>query len=111
MEDTSTGQVELAVSDFSQLGSLQEVLSATPGVTVTRTPGGFERGQLGAFDVLTLIAGSSSLVAAVKVLPEFIRSRRSSVHITITVKGESRVLDADNVAEVMPIIERLLDGG
>jgi membrane-associated two-gene conflict system component 1 (EACC1) len=104
-----TQQVTLSVSDHSQLRPLQELLRQVPELSVLRTPGRPERGELGALDVLTVVAGSSSLVAAVKVLPEFIRSRRTSLSVTITTKGESRTLEANNVAEVMPIIERLIN--
>lgn len=49
-------------------------------------------------------------MAAIKVLPEFLRSRKTGLSITMTVKGERFNLTATNVDEVMPILERLLDG-
>jgi hypothetical protein len=60
-------------------------------------------------DVLTIAASSSALIAAIKILPEFIRSRRSGFHIDVTVKGKSFTIDASNVGDVLPILERLLD--
>jgi hypothetical protein len=104
-----TQQITLDVSDYSQLGSLQELLHQPPEVNVLRTPGTSERGELGALDVLTVVAGSSGLLTVVRMLPEFIRSRRSNLCVTITVKGESRTLNAENITEVTPILERLLD--
>jgi len=59
--------------------------------------------------VLAIVASSSSLIAAVKALPEFLRSRRSGVAITMRCKGEPLMLTATNIDEVMPILERLLD--
>jgi hypothetical protein len=42
-------------------------------------------------------------------LPAFLRSRRSSLEITTTVKGKPFIITATNIDEVMPIVERLLD--
>ena len=109
--DVGTGEsggIDISVSDNAELGSLQEFLSWTPDVCVLRIarPGA---GEQGALDLLTVLAGSSGLVAALKVIPEFLRSRRTGLLITTTVKGKQLTLDATNVDEVMPILERLLD--
>jgi hypothetical protein len=57
-----------------------------------------------------VLAGSSgvAVVAAIKTLPDFIRSRRSGFRIETTVHGRPFVLDATNVDDVMPILEQLL---
>jgi len=101
--------VEVAVSDYAQIGSLQSWLSSSPGVQVLRSPGTAGAGEMGALDVLTVVAGSSGLVAALRMIPEFLRSRRSGLSITVTVKGEKFAVTASNVKDVMPILERLLD--
>lgn len=105
--------ISLSVSDQSQLPSLRYWLRGQQDVEVTVTPGTPGRGEQGAIDVLTLIASSGSLIAAIKILPEFIRSRRSHFRIEITANGEQLSLIASNVAtnidEVMPILERLLN--
>jgi membrane-associated two-gene conflict system component 1 (EACC1) len=111
MISSSSGErheVELAVSDPAQLSSLRDWLRGQPDVSVAVTPGTPGPGEQGALDVLTVLAGSSGLVAAIKVLPEFIRSRRSGFRIEATVRGEKLVLDATNVDEVLPVLERLL---
>ena len=100
--------IGLAVSDQAQLSSLRDWLRGTPGVAVSVVPGTPGVGEQGALDVLSVVAGSSGLVAAIKVLPEFIRSRRSSFRIETTVRGEKLILDATNVDEVLPILDRLL---
>jgi hypothetical protein len=82
-----------------------------PGVDVAVTPGTPGPGELGVLDVLVVLAGSSGVVGAIRTLPAFIRSRRSGIRIETTVDGQPFVLDATNVDEVMPILERLLDGG
>jgi Effector Associated Constant Component 1 len=104
-----SGCIELTVSDYAQIGSLQEWLCQTPNVQIQRIVGHPGAGQQGALDVLAVLAGSSSLVAALKVIPDFLRSRRSGLSITTTVKGKQFILDATNIDEVMPILERLLD--
>jgi hypothetical protein len=101
-------RLEFAVSEQSQLIPLRDWLSAQPDVEVAVTPGTPGPGEQGALDVLTVVAGSSGLVAAIKVLPEFIRSRRSTVRIETTVRDEKFILDATNVEDVLPIIDRLL---
>jgi hypothetical protein len=103
-------RAELRVSDQAQLGPLREFLRAVrPDVRVSLFPGQPEPGEQGALDFLAVIASSSGLVAAVKVLPEFLRSRKTGLSITMTVKGEPFTLTATNVDDVIPIMERLLD--
>jgi hypothetical protein len=102
---------ELSVSDYAQLGSLAEYLRlAVPGARVTRSPGRPGRGEQGVLDVLMITADSSVLVAAVKVLPEFLRSRKKGVSVTVTVKGRRLTMTADNAEEVIPVVDRFLDG-
>lgn len=101
-------KVFFSVSDRSQLPSLYDWLRGQRDVEVVLTPEAPGPGEQGGLDVLTLIASSSSLIAAIKVLPEFIRSRRSSFRIETTVQGEKFSLDANNVEAVLPIMERLL---
>jgi hypothetical protein len=101
--------IEFTVSEYAQIGSLQDWLSATSGVQVLRSPGSPGPGEMGALDVLTVLAGSSGLVAAVRIIPEFLKSRRSGLSITATVKGEEFTMTANNVKDVMPILERLIN--
>lgn len=101
--------IELSVSDYAQIGSLEELLRLTPGLHVSRIPGQAAPGEQGTLDVITVLASSSGLVAAVRMLPEFLRSRRSGLSITTTVRDKVVVLKATNVDDVMPILERLLD--
>jgi hypothetical protein len=110
-EDGPYGPVtlELAASDQSQLPALREWLRDQQGVDVAVTPGIPGDGEQGALDILTMVAGSSGLVAAIKILPEFIRSRRSGFHIETTARGKKLVIDASNVEDVLPLLERLLD--
>lgn len=108
-EPTAHDTVQLAVSDPAQLSSLTRWLTAAGQVQAKRVPGRPGPGELGAIDVLTIAASSSALIAAVRVLPEFIRSRRSGFHIEVTVKGKSFTIDASNVVDVLPTLERLLD--
>lgn len=100
-------EVALSVSDPTQLQSLKDWLRGQ-GVSVAQSPGVPGPGEQGVLDALTVLAGSSGLVAAVRVLPEFLRSRRSGLRIETTVNGERFTLDATNVEQVLPILERLL---
>jgi Effector Associated Constant Component 1 len=109
LSDTGSG-IELAISDPSQLSPLREWLRGQPGVEVSAVPGRHGPGELGVVDVLSMLGGSSVLVAAIKTLPDFIRSRRRTVRIETTINGHPFVLDAANVdEEVAKILEKLLD--
>jgi hypothetical protein len=70
MEQAGVQSVELSMSDQSQLGSLQEVMRLNSGVSVNRVAGAPGVGEQGALDVLAVVASSSGLVAAIKVLPD-----------------------------------------
>ena len=49
--------IELSLSDYGQLGSLEEYLRlTTPSVVVTRVPGRPGHGEQGALDMLTALA-------------------------------------------------------
>ncbi len=105
----ATNEIALTVCDQAQLLALRDWMRDQPGVDVAIVHGMLEPGELGALDVLIVVAGSSGVVGAVKTLPDFIRSRRSGFRIETTVKGQPFVLDATNIDEVMPLLERLLD--
>jgi hypothetical protein len=104
--------VELAVSDYGQLGSLQNYLRlAAPEVEVTRVPGRPGSGEQGALDMLTVLADSTVLVALIKVLPEFLRSRKPGMSVEMELPGRRLTVTADNAQDVMPVIDKFLDAG
>ncbi|HLK01879.1 MAG TPA: hypothetical protein VKU39_18510 [Streptosporangiaceae bacterium] len=107
------GSAELSVSDYAQLGSLREYLRlVAPTVDVTRSAGRAGPGEQGALDVLMVAADSSVLIAVVKVLPEFLRSRKPGSTVTVTIKGKRkqlRVTGADNAEDAQRVIEKFFD--
>jgi hypothetical protein len=50
------------------------------------------------------------MVAAVRMLPEFLRSRRSALSVELTVAGRTVKVTTTNTDEVMPLLERILRG-
>jgi hypothetical protein len=96
--------IALAVSDPSQLRALRDWMRGQADVTVTVSAGTPGAGELGVLDVLSVVASSSGVVAAVRTLPEFIRARRSGFRIEMTIRGDRFILDATNVDDVLPII-------
>jgi hypothetical protein len=109
-ESQVTNGIELVVSDPSQVLPLRDWLRGQPAVTVATRPGTPGSGELGGvLDVVTVVAGSSGLVAAIRTLPDFIRARRAGIRIQATIRGRRITLDATNVEDVMPIVEKLLD--
>jgi hypothetical protein len=110
MEQANSQRVELVVSDQSQLGLLQDLVNrAAPDAGVSRIARGQSAGELGSLDLLAIVASSSGVLAAIRVLPEFLRSRKTGLSITMTLKGEPFTLTATNIDDAMVILERLLD--
>jgi hypothetical protein len=104
--------VELSLSDYGQLGSLVDyVRLAAPEVVVTRVPGRPGSGEQGALDVLNVLADSTVLIALVKVLPEFLRSRKPGLSVDMQLPGKRLTVTADNAGDVMPVIDKFLDAG
>jgi Effector Associated Constant Component 1 len=98
-------------SDYSQIDSLAGYLRlALPDVHVKRSPGQPGPGEQGALDVLTIATDSSVLVALINVLPTFLQSRKPHLSVTITAKGKKITVTGRNKEEVLPILERFLDG-
>ena len=108
MDTDGPSRIDFSVSDYAEIGSLQDWLSSTPGLRVSRSARQPGPGEQGALDVLTVIAGSSGLVAVLKTIPEFLRSRRMGFSITMTAKDKQFTVDVTNADEIMPILERLL---
>ena len=112
MSGTDPGAAELSVSDHAQLSSLAEYLQlAAPDLRVTRSAGRAGSGEQGVLDVLMVAADSSVLVAAVKLLPEFLRSRKPGVSVTVTVTGKRRQLTvtAEDMTDLQQVIEKFFD--
>jgi Effector Associated Constant Component 1 len=104
--------VELSLSHYGQLGSLEDYLRlAAPGVAVTREPGQPGHGEQGALDVLTVLADSTVLVTLIKVLPEFLRSRKPGMSVDMQLAGKRLTLTADNAEDIVPVLDKFLDAG
>lgn len=100
--------LHLALTDPAQLRSLEARLRDVPDVAVARQSDAPRAGELGAGDWLAVVAGSSGLVAAIKVLPDFLRARRSDLKVTCVVKGEKVTVEVTNLEDVMPVLEKML---
>jgi hypothetical protein len=108
--DGNFQRLEFAISDQSQFGAFREFLRlAAPDADVQVTTMAPGPGEQGGLDVLVLVASSGGLLAAIRVLPEFLKARRTGISISMKVKGEPFELTASNIDEVMPVLERLLD--
>ena len=100
----------LEPSDPAELAALRSWLETMARVRVEQVAGTPAPGEQGAADYLEVIAGSGGLIAAIRVLPEFLRARRSSFKIRTRLKdGREFVLEAANAGDLLPVMERLLD--
>src|SRR6266699_2985620 len=85
----------LEPSDPAELVALRSWLETMARVRVERLTGTPAPGEQGAIDYLEVIASSGGLIAAIRVLPEFLRARRSSFRIRARLKdGREFVLEA-----------------
>jgi hypothetical protein len=99
MDPTERLRAQLTLSDQSELRALRDFLRwAAPGARVL---------QIQRLDMLTLLAPAGALLAAVKLLPEFLRPR-DTVTITITIDTTSVTLTATNMADVLPTLKTLI---
>lgn len=103
-------RVEISISDPAELTALARWLGQQDSVRVEREAAAIEPGALGLPDLLVLFGGGSTVLGALKILPDFIRSRRSDVHVEVTVKGERVTIDAKNAGkELQALAGRVVD--
>lgn len=108
MEENAFRGIAVSVSDPAELRSLREHLRRVPGVEVTQLPSMSRPGEQGSWDVLQVLASSGGVLAvAIKTLPEFIRSRRSDVTITLETSDRKTTVTAQNVDDVTSIVDKL----
>ncbi len=105
-------EVVVTVSEQADVGPLFRRLSTVPEATVTRRRSAPDEGELGVVETLQLLVPSAAvLTVAIRTLPAFIRSRRSSVTVTLTRGDRSATVTGDNLDDpqkVLEIAERLL---
>lgn len=103
----------LTVSVPGELMPLLDWLRRAPGVRVELVGGRPAVGELGIGDVLQIssaVGGAAAgVLLAMRTLPEFIRSRRSDVKVTVTTADREVVLEVNNVEDVKPILDRMFD--
>lgn len=105
-------EVVLTVSEPADVGPLFRRLRNIPDATITRRRSGPDNGELGVVEVLQVLVPSSAVLAvAIRTLPVFIRSRRSSVTVTMTRGDQSVTITGENLddpQQVLEITNRLL---
>jgi hypothetical protein len=100
----------LEPSDPAELVALRSWLETMARVRVEQLTGPPAPGEQGGIDYLEVIASSGGLIAAIRMLPEFLRARRSSFRIRTRLKdGREFVLEVGNASDLVPVLERLLD--
>lgn len=102
----------VTVSEPAGAGPLFRRLSTIPDATVTRHRSSPEDGKLGITETLHLLVPSAAvLTVVIRTLPAFIRSRRSSVSVTITRGDRSVTFEGENLPDpekAFEIADRLL---
>ncbi|MBU7596410.1 hypothetical protein JGS22_001825 [Streptomyces sp. P38-E01] len=109
---TAPHEVALTVSAPGEVGPLYRRLRGLPDLTVVRQRARPAAGELGVAEVLQLLVPSSAVLAvAIRTLPAFIRSRRSSVTVTMTRGDETVTVTGTNLhdpAQALEFANRLL---
>ncbi|TXL86651.1 hypothetical protein [Streptomyces sp. IB2014 016-6] len=99
-------EVVLTVSEPGDVGPLFRRLSTVPDAIVTRRRSAPDEGELGVIEMLQLLVPSSAvLVVAIRTLPAFIRSRRSSVTVTVTRGEQSVTVTGDNLDDPQKVFD------
>ncbi|MEU2870597.1 hypothetical protein ABZ769_15540 [Streptomyces olivoreticuli] len=102
--------IEISVSNPAELRSLREHLRRIPDVTTVQASGTSGPTEQGAWDTLQVLGASSGVLAvAIKTLPEFIRSRRSDVTVTVKSRGRSVTVTATNIKDALAVVEASRD--
>jgi Effector Associated Constant Component 1 len=90
---------------------LREWLLSADNVRVTEEAAKPASGEQGTLSYILVTGGVSAVVAAIRVLPDFIRSMRESITVTVTKRdGKSTTtieLKAENTKEIPALIKRV----
>ncbi|MDF6018819.1 hypothetical protein [Streptomyces sp. JH34] len=99
-------EVVLSVSEPADVGALYRRLSPLAGLEVSRMRSRPGEGQLGVVEVLQLLVPSAAvLTVAIRTLPAFIKSRRSSVTVTLTRGKRSVTVTVENSDDPQTVLE------
>lgn len=107
--------VTVDVSDPEELQPLADWLDGVAAIRTERqtisSPAVEERGDtaLGLTDVLVALGSSSVLITLIQTIPAFLQSRRQSVTVTITRRGRTVELTAENVPDAESLVKRMLE--
>ncbi|GGN65728.1 hypothetical protein GCM10011579_036480 [Streptomyces albiflavescens] len=103
--------VAISVSDRAETRSLREHLRRHGHLDVEQLPGTPGPGELGVWDFLQVTAASGGvLVVAIRTLPEFIKSRRTDVSVTVKTGDREFVITAANADDALRLIDEALHG-
>ncbi|NJP17095.1 hypothetical protein EF917_23690 [Streptomyces sp. WAC00469] len=102
----------MTVSEPAEIGPLSRHLGRLPDLTVRRQRSAAAEGRLGVVETLQLFVPSAAvLTVAIRTLPTFVRSRRSSLSIELTRGDRSVKIDLNNHPDperIAELAERLL---
>jgi hypothetical protein len=102
--------LEIRVSDQAELAALRARLQAHPGVDVRQCAGESGPGEQGVGDFLQVAAASGgAIVVAIKAIPEFIRSRRTDVSVSIKEGDREVVITAANADDALKLLDKATD--
>lgn len=109
MQQPGRKRAELTLSDRSELRALRDFLGwAAPRVRILQLPARPAPGERAGLDQLTLLAADDDMLSAVRLLPEFLLSRRTAMSVTIIIDGTPVTLTTANRDEILPAVTRLL---
>jgi hypothetical protein len=105
-----TDAIEIRVSDPAELAALRGRLQAQPGIEVRQCAGEAAPGEQGVADFLQVTAASGgAVVVAIKTIPEFIKSRRRDVSVTVRKDDQEIVVTAASADEALKLLDKVVN--
>ncbi|WP_322779997.1 effector-associated constant component EACC1 [Frankia sp. Cas4] len=109
-----TTRIDIVAGSAADVRSLLTWLRRVDGVAVDVVPAVPGPGEQGAgWELLSVAFGTGGIgIAALQTVQTWLENRRSTIRIRVKGTGADREveLDASNVADLMPLLEKMVDG-
>jgi hypothetical protein len=110
-ENAVPAEVEVTACNPEDIDEIYSELPGIPAITVTAVPAPAAPGEQGAtLDILIVALSSGAITAFLQIIKVLAESRGPKFSLKIR-QGENRLeVTADNIDEVLPVIQELING-